>query len=55
MDALRQETSAKIANIEARISQVDARIESVKSDLPRWMLAALNAQGGLIVAFVKLP
>ena len=30
------------------------RIEMVKVDLPKWMFGALIAQGGLIVALVKL-
>ena len=47
MDALRQETRADIAKVEARI-------ESSKSDLLKWMFGALIAQGGLIVALVKL-
>ena len=40
MEALRQETNAAIA--------------AVKADLLKWMFAALIAQGGLIVALVKL-
>ena len=40
MDALRQETRAAI--------------EAAKSDLLKWLFGALIAQGGLIVALVKL-
>ena len=40
MEALRQESRASI--------------ETVKSDLLKWMFGALIAQGGLIVALVKL-
>lgn len=47
MDALRQETKAEIARAEARI-------ETAKSDLLKWLLSAMIAQGGLIVALVKL-
>ncbi len=47
MEALRQETRAEIA-------QVDARIEAAKSDLVKWLVGALIAQGGLVVALVKL-
>ena len=47
MEALRQETKAEIA-------RVGERIEAVKSDLLKWMFGALIAQGGLIVALVKL-
>ena len=38
----------------ADIAKLDARIESVKSDLLNWMFGALIAQGGPIVALVKL-
>lgn len=47
IEALRQGTKADIAGI-----KVD--IETVKSDLLKWMFTALIAQGGLIVALVKL-
>ncbi len=47
IDALRQETLAGIAKI-------DARIEAVKADLLKWLFGALIAQGGLVVALVKL-
>ena len=40
MDALRQETRATV--------------ETAKSDLMKWLIGALIAQGGLIVALVKL-
>ena len=40
MDALRHETKAAI--------------EAVKADLVKWLFGALIAQGGLIVALVKL-
>ena len=32
----------------------ETRIEAVKSELLKWMIGALIAQGGLIVALVKL-
>ncbi len=47
VEALRQATRADIAKVEAKI-------ESVKVDLLKWMFGALIAQGGLIVALVKL-
>ena len=47
IETLRQETKADIAKVEARI-------ETAKSDLMKWMIGALIAQGGLIVALVKL-
>ncbi len=47
METLRQETRADIAKVEARI-------ETAKSDLMKWLIGLLIAQGGLIVALVKL-
>ena len=69
MDALRQETKADIARLEAGMDafrqetradiealrqETRAAIEAVKADLIKWLFGALIAQGGLIVAFVKL-
>ncbi len=38
----------------ADIAKVEAKIETVKADLLKWMFGAMIAQGGLIVALVKL-
>ena len=38
----------------ADIASVKASIEAVKADLLKWMFGALIAQGGLVVALVKL-
>ena len=69
IDALRQETKADIARVEAGIDalrqetkadidalrqETKADIASVKADLVKWLFGALIAQGGLIVALVKL-
>ena len=58
MDALRQETKADIARVEAGVDvlrqETRAAIEAVKVDLLKWLFGALIAQGGLIVALVKL-
>ena len=62
IDSLRQETKADIdslrqetkASIESLRLETKAGIESVKADLLKWMFGALIAQGGLIVALVKL-
>ena len=62
MDALRQETKADIeslrqetrADIESLRQETRAAIEAVKVDLLKWLFGALIAQGGLIVALVKL-
>ena len=57
-EALRQETRADIARVEASIEalrlETKAAIEAVKADLLKWLFGALIAQGGLIVALVKL-
>ena len=51
-------TKADIARIEAGIEalrlETRATIESAKTDQLRWLIGALIAQGGLIVALVKL-
>ena len=62
MDVLRQETKADIealrqetrAGIEAVRHETSAAIEAVKAELVKWLFGALIAQGGLIVALVKL-
>ena len=62
IDALRQETKADIdalrqetrAGIEAVRHETSAAIEAVKAELVKWLFGALIAQGGLIVALVKL-
>ena len=41
-------------DIEALRQETRANIEALKSDLLKWMFGALIAQGGLIVALVKL-
>ena len=51
IDALRQETKA---GIEALRHETKAAIEAVKADLVKWLFGAPIAQGGLIVALVKL-
>ena len=38
----------------ANIAEVKAQIEAVKADLRKWLFGGLIAQGGLIVALVKL-
>ena len=51
IEALRQETKA---GIEALRQGTRADIANLKADLLKWMFGALIAQGGLIVALVKL-
>ena len=47
-------TKVDMARIEAEIHKVTVRLEAVKADLPKWLFGAMIAQGGLIVALVKL-
>ncbi len=58
IEALRQETKADMAQIKADIEALrqgtKADMAQVKADLLKWMFSALIAQGGLIVALVKL-
>ena len=65
IDALRQETQANIATVrqeievlrqetKASIAEVQRDIAEVKSDLIKWMVGALIAQGGVVVALLKL-
>ena len=51
MEALRQETTA---GMEALRQETKATVATVKADLLKWMFGAMIAQGGLIVALVKL-
>lgn len=47
-------TKADIAEVKLEITKVEAQIAVVKADLVKWPFGALIAQGGLIVALVKL-
>lgn len=69
IEALRHETKTDLAKVEAGlkaeiakveaalkadIAKLDTRIETVKSDLLKWMVGALIAQGGVVVALIQL-
>ena len=55
IEVLRQETKAsEIAGVQREIAGVQREIAEVKSDLLKWMTGALIAQGGVIVALLKL-
>ncbi len=62
VETLRLETGARIAKAEAELKgeiakaegRLKAEIAAVKADLLKWMFGAMIAQGGLIVALVKL-
>ena len=47
IEVLRQETKASIAEVQRDIAEV-------KSDLIKWLVGALIAQGGLVVGLLKL-
>ena len=52
--AVRGDLAATKAGLEVKIETVGADIAATKADLLKWMLGALIAQGGMIVALVKL-
>ena len=52
--ATKADIAATNAGIETLRQETKASIEAVKADLLKWMFGALVAQGGLIVALVKL-
>ena len=58
VETLRQETRADIARVEAGIEKLQetmkAEIAVAKVGLLKWLFGALIAQGGLIVALIKL-
>ena len=54
IEVLRQETKASIAGVQREIAGVQREIAEVKSDLLKWMTGALIAQGGVVVALLKL-
>ena len=47
-------TKTDIAEIKVDIAEIRAEIQAMKVDLLKWLFGALIAQGGLIVALVKL-
>ena len=52
--ALKAEIAKVEATLKTDIAKVEGKIETVKSDLLKWMFGALIAQGALIVSLVKL-
>ncbi len=58
LEAVRSDLEAKITNVQAdlevKLANLDVKIASTKSDLLKWMFAALIAQGGVIVTLVTL-
>ncbi len=47
-------TRANVERVRAEVAKVEVRIEEAKSEILKWVFGALVAQGGLIVALVKL-
>ena len=58
IEVLRQETKTSIAGVQRDIEALrlgtKADMAEVKSDLLKWMMGALIAQGGVVVALLKL-
>lgn len=48
------ETNSSIADTHARIADTHARIADTRSDLIKWMLAALTAQTALLLGALRL-
>ena len=53
IEVLRRETRINLAT-KADIAGVQREIEALKADLLKWLFGSMIAQGGLIVALVKL-
>ena len=51
LQAVKADLEAKIETVTA---ELEAKIEAAKFDLLKWMVMAMIAQGGLIVALVKM-
>ncbi|MCY4232055.1 MAG: DUF1640 domain-containing protein [Alphaproteobacteria bacterium] len=51
IEALRHETKTDLAKVEGGLK---AEIAAVKADLLKWMIGALIAQGGVVVALLQL-
>lgn len=47
-------TKTDIMALKTDIAEVRAHIADVKADLLKWLLGAMIAQGGLVVALIKL-
>ena len=58
IEGLRQETQANLATVRQEIEvlrqETKASLAGVQSDLLKWMVGALIAQGGVIVTLLKL-
>ena len=48
------ETNARIAETNSRIAETNARIAEARTDLIKWMLAALTAQTALLLGAIRL-
>ena len=58
LQAVKAELEAKIESVKADLqavkAELEAKIEAAKFDLLKWMVLAMIAQGGVIVALVKM-
>ena len=52
--ATKVDLQAVRADLQAVKAELEAKIETAKFDLLKWMVLAMIAQGGLIVALVKM-
>ena len=51
---LRTATVGEISRVELKIAQLESKVAETKSDLVRWMLAALTAQTALLLGAMRL-
>ena len=51
---LRIATVGEISRVELKIAQLESKVAETKSDLVRWMLAALTAQTALLLGAMRL-
>ena len=58
IEVVKAELEAKIESVKADLqavkAELEAKIEAAKFDLLKWMVLAMIAQGGVIVALVKM-
>lgn len=51
---LRTTTVREISRVELKVAQLESKVAETKSDLVRWMLAALTAQTALLLGAMRL-
>ena len=52
--ALKADIAALKADLEVKMGQLEVKMEAGRTGLLKWMFGAMIAQGGLVVALIKL-